>query len=140
MVPASRYTKAGHDLVKDQQCTVGVAKVAQPLKEARNRGHQSHVARHRFHDDGGDVVRVGLEQGACVLQVVVFRHQGQLGQALWYTRGIRSAQGQSTRARAHQKRVTVSVVAAVEFDDAVAPRGGSGKAGGGKSGFRATVH
>ena len=57
------HSEAGYHLVEYQQRAVGLGGVRRsPFEETGSRGDHPHVAGHRLHDDGGDVVGPGVEQ------------------------------------------------------------------------------
>ena len=118
---ARRQAEARDDLVKDKQRAVLVAQAAQARQKALLRGHDAHVRRDRLDDDRRDLARVGLQQALNRPKVVILRHQRILRRAAGHALGVRLALGERARPRTDQHRIRVAVVAALEFDELVAP-------------------
>ena len=123
-------TEAGHHFVEDQHHAVFVAGFAQAFEEARRRRHTVHVAGNRLDDDAGDLLADFAQGLAHRLDVVERQGQGVLGEGRRNARGVRHAEGQGAGAGLHQQAVGVTVVAAFELDDAVAPGVAAGQADG----------
>ena len=90
--------------------------------------HHAHVAGDRFDEDGGDAILVLGEQRLNGFEIVVGSDQRLFGRRRGHTRRVRSAERQGSRARLHQERVRVAVVAALELDEQVTTGRGSRQA------------
>lgn len=122
--------EAGHHFVEDQHHAVLVALLAQALEEARRRRYAVHVAGHRLDDDARYLIAdLGQALGHGV-DVVEGQGQGVLGEGRRYAGGVRHALGQGAGAGLDQQAVGVTVVAALELDDAVAAGVATGQADG----------
>ena len=110
---AGAEAEAGDDLVEDEEGAGPVARLAESVEEARRRGDEAHVGRHRLDHHRGHVVAdlgddvVGDDEGVGDRRL---GHAGRAGQA----------EGGQAAAAGGQEVVGVAVVAAVEDHDAVA--------------------
>ena len=65
--------EAGHDLVKQKECSGVPRETAKPLQESGPRRHEPHVARDGFDNDGRDVFadqaprKIQLERARCAV-------------------------------------------------------------------------
>ena len=94
----------------------------------------------RFNDDRGDAVRIRLEGVRNGLGVVVRERDGGVAEALRYAGGIGQPERGDARARFHQQRIDVPVIAAFELDGDVAFGEASGDAKSAHGGFGAGVN
>lgn len=116
------------------------AEAAHRVDEFLAAAHKIHVAGKGFNDHAGDFVAVLAEGVLELLGVVVFEDECMLGDGGRNACGRGIAEGEKTRARLHEERVRVAVVAALELDDAVAAREAAGESNGGHARFRAGAH
>ena len=117
-------TEAGDDLVKNQQRTVLVTQVAQPLQKALCRRNNAHIGSNRLHNHRCHLIFVGGKQLLHAVQIIVSRCQRVLRNGCGYTGGIRSALCQRTGASLDQHGIGMSVIAALKLDDFI-PSGGA---------------
>ncbi len=110
--------KAGHHLVEDQHRAVLRAERAQRLQELARPRHEVHVAGHRLDDHRRDLVALPAECVLELLHVVEREHRGVTGGLRRHAGRARVAERERARARLHEQRVGVAVVAAFELDDA----------------------
>ncbi len=68
---AARHTKAGDDLVEDEQCACGVTEPAQALEKAGRRRDDAHVPRDGLDDDARQPFAVPRDRRRDGVQVVV---------------------------------------------------------------------
>ena len=134
---ARRRAKPGDHFVEDEQDAVAIADRAQALQEAVAGRDDPHVAGDRLDDDRGDLVAVPLDGRLDRRQVVVAREQ-RVGRDRRRDAGAgRHAERHRARARLHEERVRVAVIAALELDDLVALRGRARDPDRAHRGFRA---
>ena len=107
--------EARDDLVEDQQRAGCVTRVAQALEEAGRGRDEAHVRRHRLHDHARDRVVDGRHD-------VVRHHDGVGHRGAGHARRPGQPQGGDATAGGGEQMVGVTVVAAGELHDAVAPR------------------
>jgi len=119
---AAGDAKSGHDFIENQQRAGTIAFLAQSLEEARSGQHAVHVAGDRLHDHAGDLLADLAECFAHLVRIVVSERDRVLRERLRHTRRGRHAEGQCARAGLDQQRVGVTVVAALELHDGLAPR------------------
>ena len=137
---AQRYPETAHDFIENQHRAVVVTLLAQGLQEILGGGDTVHVAGHRLHDDGGDVVAVFFESLGDAGGIVVVQHQGVGGDGFRYAGGAGGAgNGDGAGAGFHQQAVHVPVVATFKLDDLVAAGVAAGQADGAHGGFGAGV-
>ena len=133
------HAKAGHDFVEDQQGSAVVRQLAQRPQKRFARDHTAHVAHHRLHDHGGDVLAFSLERFAKHFDIVVRQHQRVLGRAPGHAGRVGHAQRRGGTAGGHQQAVDVPVVVAGELDDPIAPGEAARQPDGAHRGFGARV-
>ena len=68
---AQSNSEAAHDLVEDQKGSLVGAQFPEPFQEPFHRDYDAHVPGYRFHDDGGDLTPVALEEFFHRSQIVV---------------------------------------------------------------------
>lgn len=131
--------ETAHDFIENENRAVGLGLAAQGLQERFVRQDQSHIAGHRFDDDGGDIVAEAVHDAVEGFAVVI-RQGNRVGSGRSGDAGaVRPAEGGGTGTGADQETVGMAVVAALEFDDFIAARKAAGDAQGTHSGFRAGV-
>jgi len=100
------------------------------------RQDNSHVARHRFQDDGRQILGVKLHGFFQRGDVIVRQAQGQVSHRFRNSRRSRNAQCRDAGAGLDEQRIGMAVVAAVKFDDHVSARAAAGQANRRHGGFR----
>ena len=118
---AAGDAEAGDDLVEDEQRTGRVAERAQDLEEAWVGRDDSHVPGDGLDDDRRQPLAVALDRGSGSVDVVVGGHDRVAGGARGHARCGREAEGRKPGAGFGEQAVGVTVVAARELEDAVAP-------------------
>src|SRR5690606_11779962 len=99
------------------------------LKKVRLRKDKIHVSRHRLDDDAG--YGVVLESLTHLIDIVEIKNQRVRGGIGRYAGRAGVAEGERPRSRLHEQRVRMSVVAAFELDDEIAPGEAAREANGG---------
>ena len=95
---------------------------SQPFEKPGDRWNHTHVPRQRRDDDGCDTPSVAAQQFGDRVQVVVARDQGVGGDRFRHAWAVWNAQRGGARARLHEERIPMPVIAAGELDDPVATR------------------
>ena len=139
LIAAAGDAEAGHDLVEDEERAVGGGEGADEFEVAGFGEEEPGVGGNGFDDDGGDLVTGGGEEGFDGFGVVVGEDGGESGKGGGDAGAVWLAVGERTAAGGDEETVDVAVVAAVEFDDAVAPGEAAGEAETGHGGFGAAV-
>ena len=122
--------KAGHHLVVNHQRPVLLRQLADAAGELHAGAHKVHVAGNGLHDHAGDFA-AHLGKGFFQLgHIVVFKDDGVFHHIGGHPSGRRAAKGGQPRAGLDQQRIGMAVVAAIEFDDLVAPGKAPGQAQG----------
>ncbi len=85
----------------------------------------SHVADDGLDDDASNLVLELAEGGFDCTYVVVGQRQCELDEFFWHAGRSGNAEGRDTRARLHQQRVAMTVIAALKLHDHLAARGGA---------------
>ena len=119
--PTEGDAESGHYLVEHEQRAAARAVLAQRLEKPGPRQHQVHVSRHRFDDHRGDFLAAAAKGFFDLRAVVVVEHQRVRGGLRRDAGRTRVAEGERARARLDEQRIGVTVVAAFELDDQVAP-------------------
>ena len=83
--------KSGHDLVENQQRLVVLGDRSQSFEVSERRGHASHVAHHRFHDDTGDLILEFFESLFERFAVVEWKRKREPGEFFGHARRARNA-------------------------------------------------
>ena len=138
--PATRETESGHHLVKYQEGTSLCAKGPQVLQIARLRKIKAGIGGDRFEDDGGNFSRIRGESGARGLDVVKRNGDGEPGQRLRHAGAVRGSVGESPAPGFYKEGIHVPVVAALKFEDFVAPGESPREAHATHRRFGATIH
>jgi hypothetical protein len=81
-----RQSKTGHDLVKDQQRTVGLREPPCSFEKFTRRHNQPHVSHHWLHHDCRNRIALGAKGGFELAGIVVFQHDGVLDRASRHAR------------------------------------------------------
>ncbi len=131
--------EAGHDLVEDEKGTVFGGEGAEEFEEARFGKVEAGVGGEGFHDDGGDFGAGGLEEGSEGGGVVEGEGGGEGGEVCGDACAVRFPVGEGAAACGDEEGIDVAVIAAFEFDDAVAACEAAGEADGGHGGLGAAV-
>ena len=119
---AQGHAKTRHHLIHNQQRAVLGTQIAAGGDKFRARANKIHIARNGLDDQAGDFCP---PQGKGFLQlrcVVVFQHQGVACHGLGHTCAGGVAKSGQARARLDQQAVRMAVVAALEFEQHIAPR------------------
>ena len=95
--------------------------IAQPIKELRRRRHQAHVADDRLQDHAGNALPVSGKRIGQPLRIVEAQEQRVLRAAGRHTRRIGHAERGGTGAGRDEQRIDMTVIAAGEFDNHIAP-------------------
>ena len=114
-----------HDLVEDQRHPILGGDLAQFLEKA---GRRRDDALKRLDDDAGELVPVLLDQAFDDLRVVERRDDHVVAHAFWDAGRVRHRRREipgAFRCQRHQRIVAHAVIAALEFQDLVAPRKGA---------------
>mmetsp|Transcript_34298 Transcript_34298/g.85468 ORF Transcript_34298/g.85468 Transcript_34298/m.85468 type:complete len:348 (-) Transcript_34298:500-1543(-) len=114
--------EAGHHLVEAEQRAVLERERAQPLKEGLVGRDEAGVPDDGLEHHAADLARVRLEERLDRREVVVLCAEGHLGRARGNAGRVGQTERRNARARLHEERVGVAVVAALELDQLLAPR------------------
>ena len=120
LCPGQTKSKAGHHLVKNQQCPVLGGDVSQRLKVTVTRQIQSRVGRNRLENDPGNIGTVPGKRGVHRLLVIKRQDDGLAGELWRHTRAVRLAKRQRAGTGLDEQRIDVPVVATLELDDLAA--------------------
>ena len=131
--------EAGHDFVEDQQCAIGFRDLTEKFQVARFRQIQAGIAGHGFDDDASDLILVRGECGFDGVDVIERQNDGVLREGGGNARAVGIAERERAGTGFDQKRIGVTVVAAVELDDFVALGEAPREADGGHAGFGAGI-
>ncbi len=110
------HAKSGHNFIEYQHRSVTRAQVTQCSQKLSGRRHEIHVAGNRLDDDCRDPIALRPENCFQHCGIVIVEHDRVRGDLRGYTGRTRLAQCQRARTSFHQKRVRVSVIAALELD------------------------
>ena len=138
--PSGGGAKTRDHLIENQQRTGLCADLAQAGEESLCRGDDSHVSRNRLDDDRGNLIGVSVERSLHRREIVVGRYERVGRRGARHTGAGGCPERQRAGAGLDQERVRVSVIAAFEFQDPIALRGGSRDAQRAHRGFGARAH
>ena len=115
-------------------------KLPHGLNEFRFARNHIHIAGYRLHDYTGDVVSVTLKSIFKLRGIVVFENKCVFRYTSGNARRTRVAEREHTGAGFYQKAIAVAVVAALKFNNLIAPRKAACKANGAHARFSARTH
>ena len=116
---AAAHPESRDDLVEDEHDPVFRGQFPQPLEKSGLGRNEPHIARDGLDDDAGDVLPVPSHGGLECVEIIEGDRKGELA-CTWARRGFRDAEGGHAGARLDEQSVSMTMIAALEFDDLLA--------------------
>ena len=114
--------------------------ISKDLQKIATRRNTAHVANNRLDNDAGNLVPPFVKFFCKSGGIVEWEHRSEFGKAGGHARTIRQSQSGHSGSSLDEKAVAVTMVAAVEFDDAFASREAAGQADRAQCRFGAGIH
>src|SRR5437016_6007138 len=118
---AAPNPETGDHFIENQKHAVFRAFTAQDRQEIFFRKIKSGVCGNRFQDDRSDFVFVFVERFSDKIDIIEWQRNGELGKRFWNTGAVGPSVDECAAASFYQERIDVAMIAAVEFDNLVAP-------------------
>jgi len=112
-----------------------IAQRPQPGEELRLRQDHPHVGRNRLHNDGRHFLSQACHCRLDFLQVVIRQGKGGLRNLFGHPRAPGDSKGRQTRPGFDQQAVTMTMIAAIKLNDALAAGITPGQPNGAHGGF-----
>lgn len=114
--------ETGDDLIENQQGTVLLREIAQPLQEAFLRKDEAHVGGHGLHDDGRDFAALTGENLPAGLEIIIRGEQRVGDDSLGDTGCTGNGKSRHAGSGSSQERIRMAMVTADKLEDLVALR------------------